>query len=139
MQEGGQQPGAISVIGAGGIIAAANASGMPLSVPLPFQNSIVLIEQTRVAGTTHISGIDAVVAGLEVGMTLRFEREPDNLADSWAIKVYAGEARIGYVPADCNEILARLMDGGKAVSGKLTGKEKVGNWNKLHMEVSLDD
>ena len=139
MHENGQTPTSISVIGAGGIIAAAEAGGASLSVPMPFQNSIVLIESTRVAGTTHIPGIDTIADGLEVGMTLRFEREPDNLADCWAIKVYAGEARIGYVPADCNEILARLMDGGKAVSGKLTGKEKLGNWNKLHMEVSLDD
>ena len=51
----------------------------------------------------------------------------------------AGDDKIGFVPADCNEVLARLMDGGKALSGKLTGKEKLGTWNKLHMEVSLDD
>ena len=61
------------------------------------------------------------------------------MADAWAIKVFAGEERIGYVPADCNEIIARLMDGGKALSVRLTGKEKLGTWNKLHMEVSLDD
>lgn len=130
---------AIALIGASGVIAAANASGAPLSVPVPFQNKILLIEDTRVAGTTHIHGIDAIVAQLEVGMDLKLEREPGNLADGWAIRVYAGEDRIGYVPADCNEVLARLMDGGKALSAKLTGKEKNGNWNKLHMEVSLDD
>lgn len=131
--------GSLAVIGAGSVIAAANAGGTPLSVPVPFQNRIVLIEDTRVAGTTHIFDIDAIVAKLEVGMQLRFEREPDNLADCWAVKVFAGDKRIGYIPADCNEILARLMDGGKALSGKLTDMEKVGSWNKLHMEVSLDD
>jgi len=106
---------------------------------MPFQNKIVLIDDTRIAGTTHIKGIDAIAEGLQENCELRFEREPGNLADSWAIKVYAGAVKIGYVPADCNEILARLMDGGKALSGKLIAKEKVGNWNKLHMEVSLDD
>lgn len=130
---------ALATIGAGGIIAASEAAGASLSVPLPFQNKIVLIEHTRVAGTTHIHGIDAIVDKLEVGMDLRLEREPGNLADSWAIRVFAGKDRIGFVPADCNEVLARLMDGGKALSAKLTGKEKIGNWNKLHMEVSLDD
>ena len=130
---------AITTISTGSIIAAASATGTPLSVPVPFQNKIVLVEDIRVAGTTHIRGIDDIVDKLKVGMDLRFERDPDNLADSWAIKVYAGEERIGFVPADCNEILARLMDGGKAVSGKLTSKEKLGTWNKLHMEVSLDD
>lgn len=129
----------LATIGAGGIIAAADAAGMPLSVPVPFQSKIVLLEDTRIAGTTHIHGIDAIVEKLTEGMELRLIREPDNLADRWAIRVLAGDRRIGFVPADCNEVLARLMDGGKALSAKLTGKEKVGKWNKLHMEVSLDD
>jgi hypothetical protein len=136
---GKTQGGALATIGVGNVLAAADAAGKPLSVPVPFQNSIVLIEETRVAGTTLINGIDELVEELEVGAGLRLEREPDNLADHWAIRVYAGKRRIGYVPADCNEILARLMDGGKALSAKLTGKEKIGTWNKLHMEVSLDD
>ena len=130
---------ALATIGAGGIISAADAAGASLSVPVPFQSKIVLIEDTRVAGTTHVRGIDEIVGKLEVGTALRFEREPGNLADAWAIRVFAGAERIGYVPADCNEMLARLMDGGKALSAKLTGKEKVGRWNKLHMEVSLND
>ena len=53
--------GMLAIIGAGAVIAAADAAGMPLSVPMPFQNKIVLLEDTRVAGTTHIQGIDAVV------------------------------------------------------------------------------
>ena len=130
---------AITTIGAGGVIAAASATGTPLSIPVPFQSRIVLIEDTRVAGTTHIPGIDDIVERLEVGADLRFQRQPDNIADRWAIRVYAGDDRIGFVPADCNEVLARLMDGGKALSGKLTGKERLGTWNKLYMEVSLDD
>ena len=131
--------GMLATIGAGAVIAAADAAGMPLSVPMPFQNKIVLLEDTRVAGTTHIRGIDAIVCTLAVGAELRLEREPENLVDAWAIRVFAGSDRIGYVPADCNEVLARLMDGGKVLTAKLTGKEKVGNWNKLHMEVSLED
>lgn len=130
---------AIATIGAGGLMAVSDAAGASLSVPIPFQSKIVLIEDTRVAGTTHIHDIDAIVAKLEDGAHLRLERELGNMVDPWAIKVHAGEDRIGYVPADCNELLARLMDGGKALSAKLTGREKLGTWNKLHMEVSLDD
>ncbi len=131
--------GALATIGAGGIISAADAAGASLGVPVPFQNKIVLIEDTRIAGTTFVHGINEIVEKLEIDADLRFEREPDNLADAWAIKVFAGDDPIGFVPADCNEVLARLMDGGKALSAKLTGKEKLGTWNKLHMEVSLDD
>ncbi len=130
---------ALATIGAGGIMSAAEAAGAPLSVPVPFQSKIVLYDDLRVAGTTHVHGIDSIVEALDIGAGLRLEREPGNLADAWAISVHAGSERIGYVPADCNEVLARLMDGGKALSAKLTGKEKVGTWNKLHMEVSLDD
>ena len=103
---------AISLVSAGGIIDAASAAGASLSVPMPFQNRIVLIDDARVAGTTHVHGIDEIVEGLEVGADLRLEREPGNLADRWAIRVYAGSDRIGFVPADSNEVLARLMDGG---------------------------
>ena len=135
----GNPTSALAAIGSGGIIEAANAAGTPLSVPVPFQSKILLIEDVRIAGTTHRRNIDDIVARIEVGAILRFEREPGNLADSWAIKVYADDDWLGYVPADCNEILARLMDGGKALSAKLTDMQKVGRWNKLHMEVSLDD
>jgi len=131
--------GALATIGAGGIMSAADAAGASLGVPVPFQNKIVLIENTRVAGTTHVHGIDEIAKKLEINADLRLEREPNNLADAWAIKVFAGDECIGFVPADCNEVLARLMDGGKALSAKLTGKEKLGTWHKLHMEVSLDD
>lgn len=129
----------LATISSGGIIAAVDAAGASLSVPVPFQSKIVLYDELRIAGTTYVHGIDAIVEELETGAELRFEREPENLADRWAIRVYAGNDGIGYVPADCNEVLARLMDGGKALSGKLTGKEKLGNWNKLRMEVNLDD
>lgn len=130
---------ALAPIAAGNLVVAEGAGGTTLSVPIPFQSKIVLIEDTRVAGTTHIHGIDAIAERLEVDTDLRLEREASNIVDAWAIRVFAGEERIGYIPADCNEILARLMDGGKALSARLTSKEKLGTWNKLHMEVSLDD
>lgn len=135
----GGQSGALAAIGASALMNAADAAGTPLSVPVPFQNEIVLVERARIAGTARVHGIDAIVAGLEDGCALQLEREPGNLADRWAIRVSAGGKKLGYVPADCNEVLARLMDGGKALSGKLVGREKTGNWNKLYMEVALDD
>lgn len=130
---------ALAAIGAGSIIAAADAAGASLSVPMPFQNRIVLIEHARIAGTARIRDIDKISESLAMGAALSLEREPGNLADCWAIKVASGGSPIGYVPADCNEILARLMDGGKALSASLTGKETTGKWTRLYMEVSLDD
>lgn len=113
--------------------------GAELSCPLPFENRICLMEDTRVAGTTHVAGIDDIVHDIHDGQELRFEREKGNLQDGWAIKVFAGQHRIGYVPCDRNEIVARLMDGGKHVYGTVASIEKLGNWNKIRMEVYLDD
>ena len=66
-------------------------------------------------------------------------REPDNQADEWAIRVEHDGKKIGYVPADKNEVLARLMDGGKALGGELVSRELRGTWWNVHMEVYLID
>ena len=130
---------AIAVINAGSLLATRDVQGASLSVPVPFQNEIVLFENVRIAGTSHINGIDDIVQELPLESKLRLVREKDSLVDCWAIRVFMEESPIGYVPADCNEVLARLMDGGKALSATLVSKEKLGRWNKLHMEVILDD
>lgn len=122
-----------------GLAGAGEAAGASLSVPAPFANRIVLVDDMRIAGTTHIVGIDDLVAGLSIDQELAFEREPANLHDTWAIRVLANGAFLGYVPCDQNEILARMMDGGKRIGAKVIDKEKIGNWNKIHMEVFLDD
>ena len=131
--------GALATLIKGGIITFDPTAATGLGVKPPYDEPIVLYEDLRVAGTTHVEGIDGLVAGLSVGSELRFVREPDNLHDQWAIKVYAGENRLGYVPADSNEVLARLLDGGKRVYGKVCATEKIGEWNKIIMEVYLDD
>ena len=130
---------ALVAINAGELISAADASDKPFSVPVPFQNSIVLIENTRIAGTMHIRNIESAVENIKVGSNLRLEREKGNITDMWAIKVFAGKDHIGYVSADCNEILARLMDAGKSLTAKLANKERAGMWHKLYMEICLDD
>ena len=120
-------------------LAGADGSSASLSVPMPFANRIVLVDDMRIAGTTHVRGIDELAANLSDKQELTFEREPENLHDTWAIRVLADGKRLGYVPCDRNEILARLMDGGKHVGATVTRCEKIGNWNKIHMEVFLDD
>ncbi len=130
---------AITPLTSKALVDAAVAQGAGLSIPMPFEQKITLIPDTRVAGTTHIDNIDEIVAGLKVDDELELLRERDNRIDAYAIRVRAHGVPIGYICADCNEILARLMDGGKKLSAKLTSIEKVGRWNKLGLEVYLDD
>lgn len=110
-----------------------------LSVPMPFESKIVLFESIRVAGTSHAPDIDATMRQVPDDAPLDLVREPGNPADGWAIRVEHGGRKIGYVPADKNELLARLMDGGKTIRGALASSELQGNWWKVHMEVILVD
>ncbi|MEE1275304.1 MAG: HIRAN domain-containing protein [Olegusella sp.] len=138
----GQLPTALVLAGGGsalGTLSGGNGEGGSLSLPRPFAHRICLIEETRVAGTTHAPEIEEAAEELTEGRELRFVREPGNLVDKWAIQVYAGEHRIGYVAADRNEILARLMDGGKRLVGEVVDHELVGHWHKVTMGVWLDD
>lgn len=110
-----------------------------LSVPLPFESKIVLCESVRIAGTSHAPNIDDVMAKMPDDAQLTLLREPDNPADRWAIRVGHDGQKIGYMPADKNELIARLMDGGKTIRGSLVEHELQGNWWKVYMEVSLID
>lgn len=110
-----------------------------LSVPMPFESKIVLFESTRVAGTSHAPDIDATMGQMPDEAQLDLVREPDNQADGWAIRVEHDGKKIGYLPADKNEVLARLMDGGKSLGGELVSRELRGTWWNVHMEVSLVD
>ena len=110
-----------------------------LSVPMPFESRIVLFESIRIAGTSHAPDIDATMRQMPDEARLDLVREPDNQADGWAIRVEHDGKKIGYVPADKNEVLARLMDGGKTLSGELVSRELRGTWWNVHMEVYLID
>ena len=113
--------------------------GGGLVLPEPFVREIFLVE-CRIAGTTHVENIDAKTAALEPGSILKFLRESDNKYDALAIQILndRGE-RIGYVPRDKNEVLARLMDGGKLIYGQVQDKELIDDWWKIKIKIFLKD
>jgi hypothetical protein len=116
-----------------------NAAGAGIQIAKPFEQAIYLID-VHIAGTTHIEEIDELVTGLSVGDKLRFQRDKDNPFDHLAIKVMdSGGNRLGFIPCDNNEILARLMDGGKLLYGEITRMELLNRWHKITMQVFLDD
>lgn len=105
----------------------------------PFANKIYLIDVVD-AGTTHIENIQDLEPKLKCDTKVYFYREPANEVDPFAIviKNEAGE-KYGYIPRKQNEILARLLDGGKLLYGIVQSKEFVGNWLKITLKVFLDD
>ena len=127
--------------GSGSITPFVNGGGNGvLDFPKPFSQEICLIPETRIAGTTHVENIAELAEALEVGGKLKLVRESGNAFDSWAIKVTnARGEKLGFLPADNNEILARLMDAGKHIFTRVLDKELRGKWYVIKIEVLLDD
>ena len=137
---GGTYLATIAPTSAGMLLAAMHANKSEPGVPKPFAQPICLAPETRVAGTTHVDGIDEIAQGLAAGDRLRLERDPHNHYDRWAIRVYDKRGkRLGFICADINEMPARLMDAGKHLYGEVTEVELVGGWCRIGMGVWLDD
>ena len=108
------------------------------NLPMPFVSEIFLLD-CHVAGTTHVD-LTEIEGRLTVEDLLVFKREPDNPHDPLAILILDMEGhKLGYVPRVKNEVLARLMDAGKLIFGKLKNKETIDDWLKLSMVVYLRD
>ena len=117
-----------------------NDSNNAIDIPKPFSQEILLLEGIHIAGTTHIDDIESKISCLEIGSKLRLQRDKDNAQDCWAIKVFTKQSkRIGWIPTDCNDVIARLMDAGKDVYAKVTNIELRCNWHKIDIEVFLSD
>lgn len=104
------------------------------------QNGICLIEGTTVAGTRHVPGIRSLAEGLRAGARLTLRRDASNPHDRYAVRVSDAQGRLlGYVSCEFNEIVSRLIDGGKAVGGVVRSVGQVGSWTKVEMAVVLYD
>lgn len=104
----------------------------------PFVREIMLIE-CHIAGTAYHDA-KTVEPHLLPGMMLPLEREPQNPHDELAIVILTETGhRLGYVPRAKNEALARLMDAGKLLFGKIESKEWQGDWLKISIRIYMRD
>ena len=123
---------------AGEVLAALQDATLGLGAP--FAQPILLFERARVAGTTNIRDIDFICEDIEPGAKLGLKRDVDNRDDPFAVRVFSPSGDyIGFVPADINEPIARLMDAGKNLYAIMTDHERYHAWNKVYFEVYLDD
>ncbi|MGN0328530.1 MAG: HIRAN domain-containing protein [Lachnospira sp.] len=122
-----------------GLVSLFHGGNGELVIPKPFEKDIFLFD-TYVAGTTHVEGIEELEKYLNVEDKLDFFREPDNRYDKQAIVIKTMDGvKIGYVPKQDNVIFARLMDAGKLLFGRISGKEKKSNWVKINIKVYLHE
>ncbi len=104
----------------------------------PFAREIMLVE-CHIAGTSY-HAVKEAEPTLTPGAFLVLRREPANPHDPLAIKIFDETGhQLGYVPRAKNEALARLMDAGKLLFGKLEAKQWVGDWLKVEMRIYLRD
>lgn len=117
------------------------ASSMPNGVAQgePMKD-ICLIPVSTIAGTRHVPHIAEIAEELSVDDTVFFKRDKRNFFDEWAVAICDdGGRRLGYVSCEHNEIVSRLLDGGKRLFGKLVRKSKRDAWTKLDIQVILHD
>ena len=128
--------------GAAGVHALATgaAAATGLGVPKPFETKVLLIEGITVAGTTHVEGIHELAKSLDEGVRLGLRHQSDNRHDRWSVEVlHPTGAHLGFLPTGKNDVIARLLDGGKTVFAQVVGVRTVNNWVKISIEVYLND
>ena len=106
----------------------------------PSSRPVCLIESTAVAGTHHVARIRTLAQGLEAGEVLALRRDARNPYDAHSVEVLdCANRRLGYLSCEYNEIISRLIDGGRSVCGLVRGVLNVDGWTKIDMAVMLND
>lgn len=101
--------------------------------------SHIVLGALPVAGFQYYAG-RAEWDGLQVGDSLKFVRESDNAYDSNAVRIEWHGEKLGYVPRTGNAEIARLLDQGKMVSGRIVNLHKGrSHWQRILFEALLDN
>lgn len=106
-----------------------------------------MYEPSKHVATFRMSGVqhwDAakVMGKLRVGDELKLVAEPDNPHDESAVALHAHSAKLGYVPADKNDLLALLMRFGHAdvfEARLLKVDAEADPWNQLLVGLYVTD
>ena len=84
--------------------------------------------------------------GLELDQILKendlliLKREQQNTHDRYAIEVFSGSNKLGYLPREENKVIARMMDQGMAVKARIiTIKPEESPYRKVKTEVFYEE
>ncbi len=116
------------------LLAALSRGGLSLQV----LGKDILVLECIVAGTSFRK-LGELEPSLTAEVTLEMKREAGNKFDDFAIALHFEKNKIGYIPRDKNEVIARLMDAGKAFFATIKAKDYEGNWLKIEIKVYLKD
>lgn len=97
----------------------------------------IILQTSPLAGFQYHAG-RALFPLMTEGDRLALVREPDNPHDPRAVRVEWHGAMIGYAPRADNVDLARLMDRGALVEGRIIQLQNARNpWRRVLIEVHL--
>ena len=113
--------------------------GIPLLIPkrTPTPTKTCLL-RFHVRGFQYYHGTE-LLSLMNAGDSLKLVREPKNRFDENAIALHYRDKKIGFVPAEKNEVLSKLMDSG-SVSLKaeiIEVNEEAGPWEALYAGIYL--
>jgi HIRAN domain len=111
-------------------------SGGQLNIDV-FKKEILVLECV-VAGTSFRK-LGTIEADLAATVKLDMKREGKNEFDKFAVALYFQNVKVGYIPKDKNEVIARLMDAGKAFHATVEAKEWEGTWLRLDVKIYIKD
>ncbi|HNQ03489.1 MAG TPA: HIRAN domain-containing protein [Thiobacillaceae bacterium] len=96
-----------------------------------------IFQTSPVAGFQYHAG-PALFPLMRVGDPLRLIREPDNPHDPRAVGIYWRGAQIGYAPRLDNQDLARFMDKGHRLEGRILHLQRTRDpWKRVLMEIVI--
>ena len=117
-----------------GLLGALSKGAFSLNV---FAREILVLE--CLATGTSFRKLGKAQDDLKETVHLVMKREGKNEFDNFAIALWFQDTKVGYIPKEKNEVLARLMDAGKQFYATISAKEMEGNWLKLQIKVILKD
>lgn len=113
--------------------------GLGAAVALAATEQGLILQTSPLAGFQYHAG-RALFPLMQVGDRLQLHREPDNPHDAKAVRVEWRGAMIGYAPRADNVDLARLMDQGLRVEGRILHLQKSRDpWKRVLFEVLVMD
>ncbi|MCE5345865.1 MAG: HIRAN domain-containing protein [Bacteroidales bacterium] len=95
----------------------------------------VRLTSRYIAGFQYYRGAE-IENQLRVNDSLVLKREPGNRHDCYAVEVYRGNDKLGYLPREENRVVARMMDQGIEVKGRITKiNPESSEWHRVKMKV----
>ena len=97
----------------------------------------ILVQSSPLAGSQYYA-VSTVWSEIRPGDRLTLTREPNNCHDRNAVRVEWQGRQLGYVPRAENRAVARAMDSGEKLEGRVSRlREDPDRWRRVEFEVYL--